>query len=293
MPAALKQLTSAYLLLIGVAVAVQFLIFPFYEDHDADLTVWRILDWLMAAGLLLALLGTFLRKRAFDAAGGDAGLARIRRGERPLLRRPGALPRLLPRLVLGRVGNEPGARELGRLAPDRHRPAHPVRRHGPALLARVQRLNAPPARKEQSHGRPPPPHRRLPVPRRSRRRRLLHHLAHLRGPGQPRPRGRRVERAQLVHGGRRPAAHARHLAHVRALTAGASTWDKFVANGRFHLAAALLIAFFSNWFADLWGGDGASPSSIIWIFANVAMPILAVEMALQLWRDPEVGGASS
>ncbi len=73
MPAALKQLTSAYLLVIGVAVAVQFLIFPFYEDHDSDLTVWRILDWLMAAGLLLALLGTFLRKRAFDGAGGDAG----------------------------------------------------------------------------------------------------------------------------------------------------------------------------------------------------------------------------
>ncbi len=83
------------------------------------------------------------------------------------------------------------------------------------------------------------------------------------------------------------------FAHVRALAAGASTWDKFVANGRFHLAAALLIAFFSNWFADLWGGDGSSPSSIIWIFANVAMPILAVEMALQLWRDPEIGGASS
>ena len=71
MPAALKQLASVYLLLTGLAVAVQFIIFPFYEDHDADLTVWRILDWFMAAGLLLALLGTFLRKRAFDASAGD------------------------------------------------------------------------------------------------------------------------------------------------------------------------------------------------------------------------------
>ena len=71
MPAALKQLASVYLLLVGLAVAVQFIIFPFYEDHDADLTVWRILDWLMAAGLLVGALGAFLRKRAFDAAGDD------------------------------------------------------------------------------------------------------------------------------------------------------------------------------------------------------------------------------
>ena len=52
-------------------MAVQFVIFPFYEDHDSDLEVWRVLDWFMAAGLLLALLGTFLRKRDFDAASGE------------------------------------------------------------------------------------------------------------------------------------------------------------------------------------------------------------------------------
>ena len=71
MPAALKQLVSVYLLLAGLAVAVQFIIFPFYEDHDTDLLVWRVLDWFMAAGLLLAVLGTFLRKREFDASAGD------------------------------------------------------------------------------------------------------------------------------------------------------------------------------------------------------------------------------
>ena len=71
MPGVLKQLVSGYLLLAGLAVAVQFVIFPFYEDHDSDLEVWRVLDWFMAAGLLLALLGTFLRKRDFDAASGE------------------------------------------------------------------------------------------------------------------------------------------------------------------------------------------------------------------------------
>ena len=71
MPGVLKQLVSGYLLLAGLAVAVQFVIFPFYEDYDSDLEVWRVLDWFMAAGLLLALLGTFLRKRDFDAASGE------------------------------------------------------------------------------------------------------------------------------------------------------------------------------------------------------------------------------
>jgi len=71
MPGALKQLVSVYLLLAGLAVAVQFIIFPFYEDHDTDLVVWRTLDWFMAAGILLALAGTFLRKREFDASAGD------------------------------------------------------------------------------------------------------------------------------------------------------------------------------------------------------------------------------
>ena len=71
MPGALKKLVSVYLLLAGVAVAVQFIIFPFYEDHDPDTVAWRTLDWFMAAGLLLALAGTFLRKREFDASAGD------------------------------------------------------------------------------------------------------------------------------------------------------------------------------------------------------------------------------
>ena len=71
MPGAFKQLVSVYLLLVGLAVAVQFFIFPFYEDRDTDLSVWRVLDWLMAVGLVLAVAVAYLRKRAFDASAGD------------------------------------------------------------------------------------------------------------------------------------------------------------------------------------------------------------------------------
>ncbi len=71
MPRPLTQLLAAYLLLTGLAIAVQFFIFPFYEDHAAASDVWKALNWFTAAGALLAIAGTFLRKRAFDASGPD------------------------------------------------------------------------------------------------------------------------------------------------------------------------------------------------------------------------------
>lgn len=78
---------------------------------------------------------------------------------------------------------------------------------------------------------------------------------------------------------------------TRALAGDASSWDKFVANGRFHIAVALLLGFFSNWFADSWGptnaeGDAFLVVSVLWVVIDIAMPILAVEVALKLWREP-------
>lgn len=67
----------------------------------------------------------------------------------------------------------------------------------------------------------------------------------------------------------------------------ASSWDKFVANGRFHIALALLLGFFSNWFADQWGNGEFGPVPFLWVVIDIAMPILAVEMALKLWLKPE------
>ncbi len=78
---------------------------------------------------------------------------------------------------------------------------------------------------------------------------------------------------------------------TRALAADASTWDKFVANGRFHIAVALLLGFFSNWFADAWGPTNAEGNpflvvSFLWVVIDIAMPMLAVTMAIKLWREP-------
>ena len=68
----------------------------------------------------------------------------------------------------------------------------------------------------------------------------------------------------------------------------ASSWDKFVANGRFHIAMALLLGFLSNWFADQWGYGEFGPVPFLWVVVDIAMPMLAVTMALKLWREPEM-----
>ena len=70
------RLISVYLALVAVAVAVQFVLFPLYAyDSDGEVTnsaldVWHVLNWLMAAGLVLAVLTTCREKRRHE---GDSG----------------------------------------------------------------------------------------------------------------------------------------------------------------------------------------------------------------------------
>ena len=72
---ALHRLMSVYLIVVAVAVAVHFMVFPLYaydsggETMDAALNVWHVLDVLMAAGLVLMMLTTWREKRRY---GGDS-----------------------------------------------------------------------------------------------------------------------------------------------------------------------------------------------------------------------------
>ena len=75
---------------------------------------------------------------------------------------------------------------------------------------------------------------------------------------------------------------------TRSLADDATGWDKFVANGRFHIAIALLLGFLNNWFASQWGEGGFEPIAFLWVVVNTAMSILAVEVALKLWREPHL-----
>ena len=63
-----KRVISAYLAAVGLAAAVQFLVFPFYaydsmgERLDWPVTVWLVLDWFMAVGLA-ALVATTCKEK--------------------------------------------------------------------------------------------------------------------------------------------------------------------------------------------------------------------------------------
>ena len=73
-----KRLVGVYMLLVGAAVALHFLVTQFYDpllEGDA-LTVWRILDPLMVIGVAAALIAAFARKRALDGDGREQPVSR-------------------------------------------------------------------------------------------------------------------------------------------------------------------------------------------------------------------------
>ncbi len=69
------RLISLYLASVAVAVAVQFVVFPLYaydsagETLGSALDVWHVLDWFMAAGLMLMAVTTCREKRRHGADG--------------------------------------------------------------------------------------------------------------------------------------------------------------------------------------------------------------------------------
>ena len=63
----LKKLVGAYLVIVGVAVAVFFIINSLLTDAIDVLSVWYVLDVLMLIGLVLALYFNYVRKREVEA----------------------------------------------------------------------------------------------------------------------------------------------------------------------------------------------------------------------------------
>ena len=71
--AALRRLVAVYLVLVAVAVVVQYLATQFYDPTlaGAGATVWRILDPLMVVGMVPVMLIAYARKRHASAMPAD------------------------------------------------------------------------------------------------------------------------------------------------------------------------------------------------------------------------------
>ena len=66
----LGRVTSVYLIVLAVVVAVNFIITPLYHPGgDEPYTVWETLNWFMAVGILITVVASYVQKRRVDADG--------------------------------------------------------------------------------------------------------------------------------------------------------------------------------------------------------------------------------
>lgn len=62
------RIVAAYLVLLAVVVAVNFIATPLYHPGgDEPFTVWEVLNWFMAVGILITTAVTYVAKRRVDA----------------------------------------------------------------------------------------------------------------------------------------------------------------------------------------------------------------------------------
>lgn len=66
----LPRLVAILMLASAIVVAAHFILSPFYGDAVDTGSIWNVLNWIMAAGVLIALAVNFMRRRA---AGGASG----------------------------------------------------------------------------------------------------------------------------------------------------------------------------------------------------------------------------
>ena len=67
----LMRLAAVYMILVGAAVAVHFVVNQFYDPllEGTSLTVWQVLDPMMVAGLAIVILVGFVKKGRLDSDG--------------------------------------------------------------------------------------------------------------------------------------------------------------------------------------------------------------------------------
>ena len=59
-----KRIAALYLVLTALAVFFNLILTPVYHDGSPDYPVWKIINYFMAVGTILALAASFIRRRA-------------------------------------------------------------------------------------------------------------------------------------------------------------------------------------------------------------------------------------
>ena len=66
-----KRILSVFLIATAVAVALNLILTPVYHDGSPEYPIWKILNWFMAAGVLVALVVNYIRKRMLGGGGAE------------------------------------------------------------------------------------------------------------------------------------------------------------------------------------------------------------------------------
>ena len=67
----LKRPLAVILGLMAIGVLLHFVFSPFYEELVDNVTIWHILNWIMAAGVIITLITTCIQKRGVEADRGN------------------------------------------------------------------------------------------------------------------------------------------------------------------------------------------------------------------------------
>ena len=62
-----KRILAVFLVVTGIAAAALLIITPLTHDGSPEYPMWRILNWFMAAAVLIVLVVAFLRKHVREA----------------------------------------------------------------------------------------------------------------------------------------------------------------------------------------------------------------------------------
>ena len=73
----IKWTLAVFLVAMAVAVALNLILTPVYHDGSPEYPVWRIVNWFMAVGMLVALAVSYLRRRTL-ANGKASNLEHVR-----------------------------------------------------------------------------------------------------------------------------------------------------------------------------------------------------------------------
>ena len=73
-----KKILAVFLILTATAAALNLILTPVYHDGSPDYPIWKILNWFMAAAVLVCLVEAFLQGRV-PASESDGTLERVQR----------------------------------------------------------------------------------------------------------------------------------------------------------------------------------------------------------------------